>query len=255
MEDNRNSRSPRGEVVVTGATGAIGREITKALLRKGERVVCACRNKDKAGSFISGLCREMPDARVRFVHLDLGDEKSVRSFAESIDGSLEGLICNAGVMMRSYVLNASGKEQTMTVNFYNTLLLATLLIPKIREGGALVFTTSLTRFMGKRKDFSLGVTAESFSQLGTYGLSKKALTAAATELSRKYGADRLRVNCADPGIVDSDMITMQRWYDSLADIFFRPFIRKPSGGAVPALRAFYASGTGKIYCRRAIHSL
>lgn len=32
----------------------------------------------------------------------------------------------------------------------------------------------------------------------------------------EYG---IRVNCCDPGVVNSGMITMHRWYDPLADIF------------------------------------
>ena len=88
----------------------------------------------------------------------------------------------------------------------------------------------------------------SFSQLATYGLSKKALTDAAMQLAAEN--PRLRIVCFDPGIVDTGMISLHRWFDPLADIFFRPFIRSPRKGAMPAIRAFYGKETGRIYTLR-----
>ena len=55
------------------------------------------------------------------------------------------------------------------------------------------------------------------------------------ELARRCPG--LRINLADPGIVDSNMISMGRWFDPLADILFRPFCKSPQKGARPALAA------------------
>ena len=41
----------------------------------------------------------------------------------------------------------------------------------------------------------------------------------------------LYVDGADPGIVDTNIITQHRWYDSLADVLFRPLILSPERGA------------------------
>jgi len=43
------------------------------------------------------------------------------------------------------------------------------------------------------------------------------------------------VNAVDPGVVNTGMITMHKWYDPLADIFFRPFIKSPEQGAMTAI--------------------
>ena len=37
---------------------------------------------------------------------------------------------------------------------------------------------------------------------------------------------------------------MHRWYDPLADIFFRPFIKSPARGARPIINAVEFTGTG-----------
>ena len=42
---------------------------------------------------------------------------------------------------------------------------------------------------------------------------------------------------ADPGIVNTGIITMHRWYDTLANIVFRPFIKSAKEGAEPIINA------------------
>lgn len=242
-------------IVLTGATGSIGSAIARALCGRGESVILACRNREKGESLAAGLREIYPDASLRVELLDLKDEKSVRKFASAVPRQLSGVICNAGIMQRVYTTDVSGRELTMSVNFYNTVLLASLLIPSIVKGGSLVFTTSLTRYMPVSLQRGLEVDASNFSQLGTYALSKKALTSAARQLSAEYPASRLRVNCCDPGVVDTGILRMGRWFDPFTDILFRPLVRKPAEGAEPALRAYYAEGTGHIYCRRAIKLL
>jgi hypothetical protein len=51
------------------------------------------------------------------------------------------------------------------------------------------------------------------------------------------------------------MIHMERWYDRLADIFFRPLIRSPKHGAIPTLRAYSSTVSARIYGRYLSHPL
>ena len=56
----------------------------------------------------------------------------------------------------------------------------------------------------------------------------------------------ISVNAADPGIVDSDMITMHSWVDPLANLFFRPFISSPRKGAIGASYSASSPDTDNI---------
>lgn len=239
----------QGPCLLTGATGAIGREIALTLSRAGVPLILGVRNPAKADALLRTL-----GGGAELLELDLAREESVCAAAASLRGrQLGAIVNNAGVMMRRYTTAPGGVEMTMTVNYHHTRLLTELLKGEVRDGGAVVFTTSLTRFAGPLLGRSLEVDGRRFSQLGTYALSKRALTDYARLLAASE--PRLRVNCADPGVVNTGMIGMQRWYDPLADIFFRPLIRTPRHGAIPALRALTAEGSGRIYCRRAIHRL
>jgi NAD(P)-dependent dehydrogenase (short-subunit alcohol dehydrogenase family) len=65
----------------------------------------------------------------------------------------------------------------------------------------------------------------------TYANSKLASLLFTLELSEKLEHDGIMVNSVDPGIVDTNMLTMHKWFDPLTDIFFRPFIKTEDQGA------------------------
>lgn len=234
-------------IILTGATGAIGRELARALSPRFP-LLLGCRNTARAEELAATLPGEVKVGR-----LDLADSESVRDFAASVPTNTHGplvLLNNAGVMRRRYAADAQGRELSLAVNYHNTRLLTELLLRtgRLRR---VVFTTSLTRFCYRPWRYRAEASADTFHQLRTYGLSKRAITDYAAGLN---ASGRVEVTCADPGVVDTGMITMQRWYDPLANILFRPFIRSPRRGAVPALRAL-AGAAGYIYCARRCHSM
>lgn len=234
-------------IILTGATGAIGRELARALSPRFP-LLLGCRNTARAEELAATL-----PGKVKVGRLDLADPESVRDFAASVPTHTLGplvLLNNAGVMQRRYAADAQGRELSLAVNYHNTRLLTDLLLRtgRLRR---VVFTTSLTRFYYRPWRYRAEATADTFHQLRTYGLSKRAITDYAARL---HASGRVEITCADPGVVDTGMITMQRWYDPLANIIFRPFIRSPRRGAVPALRAL-AGPSGYIYCAHLRHPL
>lgn len=246
------SHLPKGlPVVVTGATGGIGAEICRALGLLGVPVVMACRSEKKFAETYERLLKEVPEMKAEFLPLDLTDHASVTGAVDRLHlRHIAGVINNAGTMQRHFTQTAEGVETTMAVNYYNTKLFNQLLLPQIAEGGVMVFTTSLTRRGWSHHRMPVTVTAENFGQLKTYSLSKARITQFAKEFMAECGSHGVRVNCADPGVVDSSMIRMDRWFDPIADIIFRPLIRTPRNGAVPAIRALLSSEGGKIFTLR-----
>lgn len=242
---------PKGKpVLVTGASGSIGREISRALLKLHIPLIMACRSERRYADTLGEIAREVPDFNATFLQLDLNRSESVVEAVNKLKGiELAGIVNNAGTMERHFSLSEDGPETTMNVNYHNTRLLNQLLLPQVAEGGAIVFTTSLTR---RRWGAHLPATVseKSFGQLTTYSLSKAWITRFAAEFAEEGERHGVRVNCADPGIVDSSMIRMDRWFDPIADVLFRPLIRTPRNGAVPAMRALFSGETGRIFTLR-----
>lgn len=244
-------------VIVTGATGAIGGEICRGLARDGYGLILACRDSVRAARLADTLPHSL------CLPLDLASGESVREAVRMLPSILDrsdviaGVINNAGIKASRFTLSPGGHESDWTVNYLNTRLWTELLLEAhlLGAGSSIVFTTSLTRLLFRGNRIPAEPRQHEFSQLRSYGASKKALTQYAASLAKRLASEDIRVNCADPGVVNSGMITMRRWYDPIADLLFRPLIRSPRTGARPALRAFRATSTARIYCLCATHLL
>lgn len=234
-------------ILVTGATGAIGKEIASALAREGHNIVLACRDTSKAIA-LADMLRQRHGSDISVVELDLSDSISVREAAQAIakDG-IDALVNNAGVMNKSFRQDADGHENTLNVNYYNTRLLTELLIPHMPKGAHIVFTTSATRRWFPFQKISGEIHENNFSRMKAYALSKKLITAYAACLAEKLESRGIYVNCTDPGVVDTPMLRMGKWFDSLTDIFFRPFCLSPEKGARGALNALDSDISGLIF--------
>ena len=230
--------------IITGASGAMGSAAAAALARAGRPLIMACRDLDKAQAVREQILDEVRDAEIEIRHLELSSLDAVREFAGSLrDVEISALFNNAGTMERHFALSADGFERTMAVNYLAPCLLTRLLLPQIRDGVLnMVSLSCLAAHFGH--DIFTPDEAR-FSQLGSYSTSKLALMFFSIALSQRCS---LRVNVSDPGIVNTEMIRLHRWFDPLTDVLFRPFCNSPEKGAAPGVRALLSSGgSGLMY--------
>ena len=228
----------KNQIIVTGATGSIGLAATKSLLNKDLPVIMACRNIKKANSQRDILIKEFPHSEIDVIELDLNSLYSIRTFTENIKNQgfkVDKLLNNAGIICRDFTVNDDGFETTVAVNYLGPLYLTQLMIPLMSDDFTVVYTVSVTRGVSKLDKHFFDLDKKRFSQLGTYGKAKFALFLSSLTLSEKIKNGR--VNLTDPGVVDSNMISMHRWFDPLADVLFRPFCKSPEKGAIPAVNA------------------
>ncbi|MCM1517120.1 MAG: SDR family NAD(P)-dependent oxidoreductase [Pseudoflavonifractor sp.] len=243
--------------IVTGATGGIGSAIAGQLVSRGiPRLILACRNTSRASALADRLKADYPSSPtvIQPLTLDLSDMTSVRAFADSVISSgdqVTALINNAGTMPPEIIMSKDGIESATATNLVSTVLLTELLLPIMTEGGAIVMTTSMTRKIVRLRPDWLAHAAHYHGfmrRFKTYGRSKLMLTHYAADLSRRLTSRGIRVNCADPGIVDSDILKMDNIViDRLADLFFRPLISTTAQGANAALSALDSPLTARIF--------
>lgn len=239
----------KSPIIITGANGSIGFEVTRGLLRRGKSVIMACRSLEKATPQKQELEKEFPQSHILLKRIDLSDFQSVINFVDELkreDISPSGLLNNAGIINKEFSLTSDGYENSLQVNFLSVVLLINLLTPIMQPKSTIVNTISITRRMAEINKNIFVADKNKFRQLGTYSESKLALLYYTAQLAnRKY--NNFLINATDPGIVDSNMITMGRWYDPLADIFFRPFIKSPAEGAKPAINALLSGSNMKVF--------
>lgn len=238
----------------------MGSEITRALALAGYRVVMACHDLERAARKQQLIRTETgnPDIEVR--PIDLASLASVRDFARQVlaEGQpIARLMNNAGTMETARHTTEDGLERTVSVNYVGPYLLTRLLLPLMERGSRVVNMVSCTYAIG-RLDFpdffTLGCRG-SFWRIPIYSNTKLALTLFTLDLARRVEQRGIVVHAADPGIVSTDMIRMQMWFDPLTDIFFRPCIRTPRQGAATAIglllgeEAGRSTGTFNASCR------
>lgn len=226
--------------IITGANGSIGQAITEAIAAQGQPVIMACRNLVKSQPVQQQLIEKTGNTDITLLPLDLASFASIIHFAERLSQDsvvIQTLVNNAGVMNQYYSQTTDGFESAIGVNYIGTVLLTRMLLPLMHPGSRIVTTTSLTRYIGKIDETFFAGSPHHYKRFEAYSKSKLALTLYTARLAQELLPRGIWVNAADPGVVDTDMITMHSWVDPLANRFFRPFISTPQEGAVGAVFA------------------
>lgn len=226
--------------IITGADGGMGRVITLALAKAGYKVVMACLTPAKARPIMEEIKSTSRNNDITLLPLDLTSFASVTSFVSALTAEMEEdikvLVNNAGVLSNRFRQTENGLESTVSVNYAAPYLLTRLLLPKMKAGSRIVNTVSCTYAIGKIPNhfFEQGRDG-AFFRIPVYSNTKLALLWFTLELAERIKEKGITVNAADPGIVNTNIITMHAWFDPLTDIFFRPFIRTPEQGAATAI--------------------
>ncbi len=179
-------------VVVTGASGGVGRGIALACGAKGSTVWIAAR-RETEGSIVA---KEVESAGGvgRFVSCDVADESSVDAMVAVVlerDGRLDAIVHNAtsGESPKPAPLPSLPLTQLrdhVGVSLRGSWLLARAAHGALRNSrGRLVFLTSEAGFEGKRT-------------LPAYAAVKAAQRGLARALAREWGPDGITVNCVAP---------------------------------------------------------
>jgi NAD(P)-dependent dehydrogenase (short-subunit alcohol dehydrogenase family) len=134
-ETNKTDRvgKPMKIIVMTGASSGIGKVAAQRLTERGHRV-------------IGGVCDLTSPETVEALPLDLSNLDTVRAFAATLNTTqFDTLVLNAGRQAYDVTTRtAQGSECTFGVNRLAHYLLARLLLPQIRDGENLIFTSSGT---------------------------------------------------------------------------------------------------------------
>ena len=241
--------------IITGADGGMGSEITRAVASAGYHVIMLCYTAFKGEARRSRIILDTGNKDIEVMQIDMSSLSSVNKVAEHIlqkEESIDLLMNNAGTMCTQFTTTEDGLEHTVAVNYVAPYLLTRKLLPLMHKGSRIVNMVSCTYAVGKITDkfFTHGKEG-AFHRIPIYSNTKLALWLFTRELSERTKNLGINVNAADPGVVSTNMITMDMWFDPLTDILFRPFIRSPRKGASTAIHLLLDEEkhdvTGKMY--------
>jgi short-subunit dehydrogenase len=129
-------------VLLTGATGGLGRAIAEALAGRGASLVLSSRKEDALAELAASLPGEH-----RAVRSDLAEDGAAERLAAEA-GPVDGLVANAGLPGTGRIEDFSPEDtqRALRVNLEAPMMLARELAPGMRErgDGHLVFVSSLS---------------------------------------------------------------------------------------------------------------
>ena len=140
------STQPGKAALITGANAGIGKEVARQLALRPEfsRIYLACRNQDRAKTAKAEL--EAVTGRHIFdiILMDVADLRSVRAGVAAIEGSVDAVVMNAGVIGDKKLMNltADGVTTLFATNVLGHVVLLDALLMENRLGEVAVFVGS-----------------------------------------------------------------------------------------------------------------
>ena len=243
---------PERVAVVTGANTGLGFETAKALAGLQMTVILACRNVEKAEAAKARILKDMPNAKLDVIALDLNALSSVKAFADAFLAKyqrLDLLINNAGLMMPPYSKTADGFESQIGANYFGHFALTGHLLETINKtpNARIVTLSSAAQRWGTIQFDDINC-EQKYVKRTAYGQSKLACLMFAYELQRRLlasGSSTLSV-AAHPGIAVTDLA---RYFPQFLMPLMRFFFQSAYAGAQPTLYAALGDDIqGGDYC-------
>jgi NAD(P)-dependent dehydrogenase (short-subunit alcohol dehydrogenase family) len=169
--------------------------------------------------------------------LDLASLASVRSFAADLEGPVDVLINNAGVMALPHRTTADGFEMQFGTNHLGHFALTGLLLGRLRDR---VVTLSSGAHRIGRIDFDDLQHEKSYRRWEAYGQSKLANLLFTYELQRRLIAagSPLRAVACHPGYAATNLqFHTESFQDAAMGLFNKVFAQSSAMGALPTLYA------------------
>ncbi|XP_038075404.1 retinol dehydrogenase 12-like [Patiria miniata] len=197
-------------VLITGANTGIGKETARDLVRRGARVIVACRDIAKAEAAVADIRKDTGSDNLVVVKLDLASLASVRECAKKIKAEeprLNILINNAGIMMCPAWKTEDGFEMQFGVNHLGHFLLTNLLLDLIKSSAParIVNVSSIGHdFFGKMwwEDINMRT---NYDPIAAYGQSKLANVLFTRELGKRLKGSGVTTYALHPGNVSTEL--------------------------------------------------
>jgi 3-oxoacyl-[acyl-carrier protein] reductase len=181
--------------LVTGATGAIGSGIARALHAQGATVAISGTRREA----LDTLAGELKD-RVHVLPCDLADKAAVEALVPSAEekmSKLDILVANAGVNADNLFVSLTDEawDKVIAVNLTATFRLTRAAVKNMmrRRFGRVIAISSIVGHTGNPGQ-------------GNYSASKAGLAGMMKSVAAEYAKRNVTANCIAPGIVQSAMI-------------------------------------------------
>ena len=228
--------------LVTGATGAIGNGIARALHNQGATVAISGTRRDMLDALASAL-----KDRVHVLPCDLGDKAAVEALVPSAEEQMQKLdilVANAGINRDNLFVQLTDDawEEVIAVNLTATFRLARAAVKGMmrRRWGRVIAISSVVGWTGNPGQ-------------SNYTASKAGITGMIKSVAAEYAKRNVTANCIAPGIIASAMIDKLNDKQREAILARVPAGRLGRPAEVAAAAVFLASEEAAYVTGQTIH--
>lgn len=186
-------------VLITGATGGIGRALCREFASKGYNVAVHCFSDETAGNTFAKSLADEYGVTAKAFRADLSKKEQVVLLARQVSeffGGTDILINNAGVAYQELFQCADDEKirNLFEINLMSAMALTKEILPNmIREKwGRVINISSMWGVAGASCEVH-------------YSASKAALIGFTKALAKETGPSGITVNCIAPGFIDTKM--------------------------------------------------
>ena len=222
--------------IVTGGSKGIGRAIATGFAEHGADIVIAARGIDALQDAEEAIAET--GRRALGIQADISniaDRETLVQRAVDEFGGVDILVNNVAVLPWGPLADAEEAQflDAMKTNVWAPLHLATLCRASMctRGGGVII---NITSNQGIRPD----------AGIGTYALTKAALSNMAQLLGKEWARDGIRVSCIAPGLIRTDLTTARVAQIEVDGLPLNPLQRVGEPGEIAGLAVFLASPSG-----------
>ncbi|TVQ29907.1 MAG: SDR family oxidoreductase [Phycisphaeraceae bacterium] len=183
--------------IVTGASSGIGAATAVELGKRGVRVACAARRRDRLEELVGRIVGEGGAALA--VECDVADRGSVEALVDrtlETWGRVDTIVNNAGVMPLSMMVDGRVEdwERMVDVNIKGVLYGVAAVLPSMLERGS-GHIVNVSSIAGRRV----------FNGGAVYCGTKFAVHAITEGLRQELASKNIRVTCIAPGLVGTEL--------------------------------------------------
>lgn len=224
-------------VLITGATGGIGKQTAIALAEMKYSVVVTGRNETSARTCVEEIKRLTKNNDVKYLIGDISTIKGIKAIASQFKNkysTLDVLINNAGSASANYFVTEDGMEINFAVNVMAPYLLSKLLNDELMRCDNPRLITLTGGDLPSKIDLQNLQCEKKFDGLNSYSQSKVAMMALMYEYAQQMKSSKLTINVCYPGQASTSMtqsVTADMLPKGMRLLFpiFKWFV-KPDGG-------------------------
>ena len=183
-------------IIITGASRGIGKELAKIHLQNGNNVLAISRNAEK----LEELKSFENNSKFRFLALDLADFENLNQIKTAVQdwNKIDVLYNNAGFLVNKPFaeITESDVDYSISVNYKAPFRLIQLILDKMNSTSHIVNITTMGAVQGSVK----------FPGLAVYSSSKAGIVTLTELLAQEFNENQPRINCVALGAVQTEML-------------------------------------------------